>query len=134
MSEPERDAYRMALDEANRGRREAEAACAQLRHQLGRVAALLDGYAELGPNVARASTIAHTVPSEHEAGRAFLAHLERLEARVIAMEASERVPMIDCQVARCRFHQDMACTNGAPAVTLRADGTCVCWSYQDRSL
>lgn len=139
----EPEAARAALDELTRRLRTSEAAAAVLRAHLGRVAALLDGWEGLHPNVLRAATVARTVPGEHDAGAAFLGHLARIEAALQGRGvagAGDRYPMaadqpaqIDCRMARCRFHRAGTCTNVSPAISLHEDGHAYCWSREERA-
>lgn len=137
----ELEAARAAIDELTRRLRRAEGEGAVLRLHLGRVEALLDGWDGLHPNVQRAHHTARAVPREHAAGEAFLAHLARLEARVMGLEGAgigERYPMapdqpaqLDCRQERCRFNRLGVCSNASPAITLQADGSAYCWSREE---
>jgi hypothetical protein len=126
----ELEAARAALDQTIYQRRISDAAAAVLRHHLSRIAALLDGYDPLHPNVRQSLAIARYAPADHDAGEAFLAHLARLEARVIG--AGQGVPAVDCRLTACRWHDGGDCTNIAPAITLQDDGGAHCWSREDR--
>jgi len=52
---------------------------------------------------------------------------------------SERYPMckdqpaqIDCRREDCKYHQDGACVNVSPAITIKGTAEARCWSFTER--